>query len=287
MAADLEQMTRMWAVENYIGHWDGYIGRSDPTQPNNYFLHSDPDGRFRMLPWGTDQAWVTRESFETHGGVLFRRCLDDVSCSRMYRAAVRRVADTLDDAGLGAQLEEMAAMVAPWKQRDPRRETSMQLSDLWLEIMRRFIAERPADAARWLNPPPPTGRTYVPPKRPSKAPAGPTGPLTLNASLRSRNSLSRVRRHGLRVRPRCSGGCHVLARARLPRKLARRVGLGSRPVVLGEKLGRGGTVLTVRFGPRSRRGLRRLRSAGIVVELAATDGHGRVANLRRRVVLRG
>ena len=26
--ADLEEMTRMWAVERYIGHWDGYAGRA-------------------------------------------------------------------------------------------------------------------------------------------------------------------------------------------------------------------------------------------------------------------
>jgi hypothetical protein len=39
--ADLAEMTRMWAVEKYIGHWDSYSGREDP---NNYYLYSDPDG---------------------------------------------------------------------------------------------------------------------------------------------------------------------------------------------------------------------------------------------------
>jgi spore coat protein CotH len=59
--ADLTEMTRQWAVERYIGHWDSYSGWDDsafgPYSPNNYFLHSDASGRFSMLPWGADQTW--------------------------------------------------------------------------------------------------------------------------------------------------------------------------------------------------------------------------------------
>ncbi len=46
--ADLEEMTRMWAVEKLIGHWDSYSGGWQ-TGPNNYFLHSDAGGRFSMV----------------------------------------------------------------------------------------------------------------------------------------------------------------------------------------------------------------------------------------------
>jgi hypothetical protein len=32
--ADLEEMTRMWATEKYIGQWDGYAGKDgDPWLP--------------------------------------------------------------------------------------------------------------------------------------------------------------------------------------------------------------------------------------------------------------
>ena len=64
---DLDEMTRMWGVEKYIGHWDGYAGEGIPGEeefnehrPNNYYLYSDPSGRFSMLPWGTDQTWDER-----------------------------------------------------------------------------------------------------------------------------------------------------------------------------------------------------------------------------------
>ena len=46
------EMTMMWAVERFIGHWDGYAAARPPRSPNNYYLHSDGNGVFRMLPWG-------------------------------------------------------------------------------------------------------------------------------------------------------------------------------------------------------------------------------------------
>ena len=86
--ADLGEMTSAWAVERYIGHWDGYAGRILPTTPNNYYLHSDASGLFTMLPWGTDQTWDERLPFDAEGGLLFNRCLGDESCAALYREAV-------------------------------------------------------------------------------------------------------------------------------------------------------------------------------------------------------
>jgi spore coat protein CotH len=49
--ADLEQMTAHWAVERYVGHWDGYAGLPNlafpNSRPNNYYLHSDAAGSSR------------------------------------------------------------------------------------------------------------------------------------------------------------------------------------------------------------------------------------------------
>ena len=54
--ADLDEMTRMWAGEQFIGHWDGYSVRAGSYWPNNYYLHSDDSGRFSMLPSGLDRS---------------------------------------------------------------------------------------------------------------------------------------------------------------------------------------------------------------------------------------
>ena len=55
--ADLGEMTRMWAGEQYLGHWDGYSVETLATTPNNYYLHSDDAGLFSMV-FGT---WVAGE----------------------------------------------------------------------------------------------------------------------------------------------------------------------------------------------------------------------------------
>jgi spore coat protein CotH len=50
---DRSQLIRMWAVENFVGHWDGYTGPLN----NNYFIRSNTSGKFVMLPWGADQTF--------------------------------------------------------------------------------------------------------------------------------------------------------------------------------------------------------------------------------------
>ena len=51
--ADLEQMTRMWAVERYIGHWDGYAARPDrPTRRTTTTSTATPPAASRCCPGG-------------------------------------------------------------------------------------------------------------------------------------------------------------------------------------------------------------------------------------------
>ncbi|CAB4533028.1 MAG: hypothetical protein F2529_00080 [Actinobacteria bacterium] len=50
---DRTELLKMFAVENFIGHWDGYTG---PLQ-NNHFFRSNILGKFTILPWGADQTF--------------------------------------------------------------------------------------------------------------------------------------------------------------------------------------------------------------------------------------
>ncbi len=90
--ADLDEMTRMWAGEQYIGHWDGYSVRAGANWPNNYYLHSDDSGRFSMLPSGLDQTFVVGDPFPGTGdGLLAVNCRADSSClGGLPRPARRR-----------------------------------------------------------------------------------------------------------------------------------------------------------------------------------------------------
>jgi hypothetical protein len=150
---DLEQATRMWAVEAYVGHWDGYSPNReyDATEPNNFFLHSVDSGRFSMLPWGTDQTLGRRVSFDDPAGILFRRCLDDASCSALYRDAVAQVRTIAVQAGLQDFAASTATMLEPWQQRDPRREQGMQQIADGVSSVRAYLGIRPSDVDAWLS----------------------------------------------------------------------------------------------------------------------------------------
>jgi len=105
---DRTALVKMFAVDNFIGHWDGYSG----PIINNYYLRSNSKGVFTMLPWGTDQTFgenrQTPELLDTYTfamdkpdvgypwiklshktetierGLLFRKCLAYKPCQTLY-----------------------------------------------------------------------------------------------------------------------------------------------------------------------------------------------------------
>src|SRR6478609_5013795 len=120
--ADLAELTRMWAVEKYVGHWDGYAGKAGQFQPNNYFLYSDPMGVFQMIPWGTDETWERRLPFDGPAGLMFNRCLADPACEALYRRELRFVGRTIAHLDLGSLGTGEADLLKPWEEADPRLE---------------------------------------------------------------------------------------------------------------------------------------------------------------------
>jgi hypothetical protein len=169
--ADLTEMTREWAVERYIAHWDGYAGWDDSAyrdlsqfggfSPNNYFLHSDAAGRFSMLPWGADQTWspfvlpegVRPIGFDDGQAIMFTRCLADPSCAALYRSAVDGAASTIGALDLDALADATAALLRPWQERDPRREATLAEIDAGVAGVHAFLGVREVEAAAWLTPP--------------------------------------------------------------------------------------------------------------------------------------
>lgn len=150
--ADLEQMTRMWATEKYIGHWDGYAGAEGAWFPNNYYLFSDPAGEFQMLPWGTDQTWGERLEFDGDAGILFDQCLADLDCKALYREALIEVGRTVEDLRLDTVAAETAEMLAPWQGLAAREEHDLATIQAAVDRTRGFIADRPRELGDWLDP---------------------------------------------------------------------------------------------------------------------------------------
>lgn len=162
--ADLEEMADMWAVERYVGHWDGYAGVAlavlPPVRPNNYYLHSDDSGLFGMLPWGTDQTWQLDMEFdEPAGGLLFNDCLADESCQASYVEALREAQGAIAGLDFGAQASCLAARLAPWQAMEDRdrREYDEEETAAGVEAAEGFIAARPGELSDYLATQPGTG----------------------------------------------------------------------------------------------------------------------------------
>lgn len=105
---DRTSMVKMFAVDNFLGHWDGYSG----AIINNYFLRSNSNSVFTILPWGADQTFgenrQTTQLLDTYTlamdkpdsgypwiklshktetierGLLFRKCLAYKPCFTIY-----------------------------------------------------------------------------------------------------------------------------------------------------------------------------------------------------------
>jgi hypothetical protein len=149
--ADLAEMTRMWAVEKYVGHWDGYAGKAGTFQPNNYFLYSNPLGVFQMIPWGTDETWERRLAFDEPAGLMFNRCLADPACEALYKKELRSAGRTIAGLHLGSLGEAEAELLEPWEEADPRLEHPGLVEEAVAEALS-FVADRPREVEEWLGP---------------------------------------------------------------------------------------------------------------------------------------
>lgn len=152
--ADLEEMTRMWAVERYVGHWDGYAGRDALFRPNNYYLHSLNSGAFEMMPWGTDQTWVVPLAFdEPAGGLLFNNCFADESCADLYESALSEVEAVVPSLELDTSARCTAELLAPWQELEDssRREYDAAEIAEGVADARTFISLRLGELAEWLG----------------------------------------------------------------------------------------------------------------------------------------
>ncbi len=137
--ADIGEMLRMWAVEQYIGHWDGY----SPTI-NNYYLRSDENGRFTMHPWGLDQTWADFRDYHSGSGLLFARCMAIPECRERYDMAMQELLAVVDNLDLDARAARLTEFVAPYAADDGRAACGWDPQ--WAGQVRDFIRWRRSDA---------------------------------------------------------------------------------------------------------------------------------------------
>lgn len=135
--ADVPELLRMWAVEQYIGHWDGY----SPTI-NNYYVHCDDDDVCSMLPSGTDQTFSDYRDIHSGNGYLFERCMSIQECRWWYDQTMGELMGVLDTLYLDAFAMELSQFLTPWVQSDSRKPYSNSDVVNYVQFARNFIIYR-------------------------------------------------------------------------------------------------------------------------------------------------
>lgn len=144
---------RMLAAEWYLGHWDGYS-----WSRRNYYLHSDANGLFSLLPTGTDQTLrppfgdtnydlsyplaAAADSWNQPGGVsaIVDACFADPACSDQFIDELETVRQAADGLDLETRVPELTAALTPLIESDPRKEFTT-----------RFVARWQAGIIPWFN----------------------------------------------------------------------------------------------------------------------------------------
>jgi hypothetical protein len=171
--ADLTEMTRMWALEKYVGQWDGYSGETGSAQPNNYYLYDDALGTFQMIPWGTDETFEADKhlAFDGQAGVLFDKCLEDQACAALYWHSLSAQLAAAKSLDLPARAAALDSLLAPWQaqeQSDGRLPYTRAQAHAAAVATGAYATSRVGEAEAWLA-------AHEPPEEPSDGGGGGTG----------------------------------------------------------------------------------------------------------------
>ena len=144
--ADLYQMIGMWAAENYVGQTDGYAAAA-----NNYFLHSNKEGYFRMLPWGMDRTFVERPKMPSGSSILVTRCMELKRCKDAYRVRLGLLLKVVEGLELEKLVDKLDGVVRPELEDDPRKPYSLEEHDQAVSKLRAYLEQRKKDAKAALS----------------------------------------------------------------------------------------------------------------------------------------
>jgi len=170
-AFDRTALIKFLAVENFIGHWDGYSG----PDINNYFLRSNTRNKFTFIPWGTDQTFGANNQTEVVGddfnmnmlsetsihpwssrpmrrGQLYTQCINYKPCRTEYLKDLKAISAKVTSMKLTAKISAAIKVINPVA--DVQFGTTMQqLTNLHTEQAQtlRWIVSRQAQVATLLK----------------------------------------------------------------------------------------------------------------------------------------
>jgi hypothetical protein len=129
---DRTGLLKFMAVENFLGHWDGYTG----PNVNNYFIRSNTRNKFTFIPWGVDQTFGENRQTPTLGdnfntpmlaktsthpwlpkttirGSLYVKCIAYIPCRDAYLSQVKAVSAMATKIKLGTLMKSATKVIQP------------------------------------------------------------------------------------------------------------------------------------------------------------------------------
>ncbi len=139
MVFDIDQFLHYWAMEMWVGQWDGYNYNS-----NNYRVYFDPerDGRGMMMPWDHDQPFSSGLNLSNPIGQLGACCRRDDGCRDRVYEALDDVCRALNGPELLDDLEATADLINPYVHDDPRREVTYDTALYYQDVTATWVRRR-------------------------------------------------------------------------------------------------------------------------------------------------
>lgn len=142
---DIPSFHRNLAVEQWIGHLDGYA-----MNQNNYRVYFNPwDGRAEVIPWDLDYSflptWVWQMSWKRPRGALAVACWEDTACLEDHRGYVDEILQRVDVNQVLSKMDAWTSLIQEAALTDPRRECTTEAVLTEQENLKSWVATRPAD----------------------------------------------------------------------------------------------------------------------------------------------
>ncbi|WP_300415709.1 CotH kinase family protein [uncultured Oscillibacter sp.] len=146
---DLDEVLRYFVVHNFVRNGDSYTG----SMVHNYYLYEE-EGRLSMIPWDYNLAYGTFQSGSADSEVNApidspvdggdsRPMVDWIFSSpeytELYHRYFQEFLETVDPAAL---IDEAAALIAPYVEKDPTRFYTYEEFEAGVETLREFCRLR-------------------------------------------------------------------------------------------------------------------------------------------------
>lgn len=156
---NVEEVIRYFVVHNFVCNGDSYTG----SMVHNYYLYEE-NGLMSMIPWDYNLAFGTFQASDAasavnspidtpvSGSTDDRPMVDWIFDSEEYTALYHRYfAEFLENTDFSALIEETAALIAPYVEKDPTKFFSYEEFEAGVEALREFCLLREKSARGQLD----------------------------------------------------------------------------------------------------------------------------------------